>query len=329
MYKWMERKLLKKIITWIISILYLILAIVVVTLLAIHKLNTSAAIVLLVFTAIGFAFFNIIFLFSETRIYKKIDHELQSNKFMYIFVFLPIFIFPLLTGILVSFPSPINLDQNNEWISFFGSFFGGALTLAGVIITIKYSQNQFDENQRKGIKPYITVTHSTCEFYNDSSIIGLAYCANEENNRLLYFNEIEINGNYENIGLGPAINIAIYNISIGERKIKNPTNQSASLKINSISIYKILLYNISLSKNQLSNRFLDYYNTFFFTKNTLSKPPELNIEFDFVYEDMLGNKYKQHVQYYGQITSSTPPIELNILFKSIGKVQDVTESDLF
>ena len=103
------------------------------------------------------------------------------------------------------FPSNI---ENSDWVGFFGGYIGsliGAIvSLVGIIITIRYTNEQNKKDRELQIRPYCAV-----RYVDDNKLVGtdkiigelLFGCEPKENNGPEYTSIIYI----KNIGLGPAV----------------------------------------------------------------------------------------------------------------------------
>lgn len=103
------------------------------------------------------------------------------------------------------FPSNI---ENSDWVNFFGGYIGaliGAIvSLAGIIITIRYTNEQNKKDRELQVRPYCAM-----RFVHDDKLVGTNRiiaelpigCEPRENNGPKYTGIIYI----KNIGLGPAL----------------------------------------------------------------------------------------------------------------------------
>lgn len=103
------------------------------------------------------------------------------------------------------FPSNI---ENSDWVSFFGgyigSLIGAAVSLVGIIITIRYTNEQNKKDRELQVRPYCAI-----RYVHDSKLVGTNKiiaelpigCEPKENNGPEYTSIIYI----KNIGLGPAV----------------------------------------------------------------------------------------------------------------------------
>ena len=103
------------------------------------------------------------------------------------------------------FPSNI---ENSDWVGFFGGYIGaliGAIvSLAGIIITIRYTNEQNKKDRELQVKPYCAM-----RYVHDDRLVGTNKiiaelpigCEPKENNGPKYTSIIYI----KNIGLGPAV----------------------------------------------------------------------------------------------------------------------------
>lgn len=104
-----------------------------------------------------------------------------------------------------SFPSNI---ENSDWVSFFGgyigSLIGAAVSLVGIIITIRYTNEQNKRDRELQVRPYCAI-----RYVHDNKLVGTNKiiaelpigCEPRENNGPEYLSILYI----KNIGLGPAV----------------------------------------------------------------------------------------------------------------------------
>ncbi|WP_155008747.1 hypothetical protein [Priestia megaterium] len=49
----------------------------------------------------------------------------------------------------------VEAADNNDWIGFYGSYIGGIITLIALVVTIRYTNHQYKDQDRKRVQPYI------------------------------------------------------------------------------------------------------------------------------------------------------------------------------
>jgi putative Mn2+ efflux pump MntP len=247
-----------------------------------------------------------------------------KKKFLKSIFVLSLFVIPLFIGWIVSFNFVNWLETSNDWIGFWGGYLGGLFTLIGVLITINFSKTDSNEKQRLSVIPYVSIEQNASIDIDENKIpIGLIYAFSEsrEKNHSLFFDEVKIIGKCRGVGLGPSVNCYINDIKIGERKIDTNTSKVSVLTTSEESYFMLLFLNFGLYPNQLRKEFVNYYNEFWNATSKQPRKPEINIVFNFHFEDVLGHKYKQEVFYIGQLSKpqKNTADRLNILFKSIEK----------
>ena len=109
-----------------------------------------------------------------------------------------------------SFPSNMT---NSDWVGFFGgyigSLIGASVSLVGIIITIRYTNDQNKKDRELQVRPYCAI-----RYVHDNKLRGTNKiiaelpigCEPKENNGPQYSSIIYI----KNIGLGPAIEFDFY-----------------------------------------------------------------------------------------------------------------------
>ena len=99
------------------------------------------------------------------------------------------------------FPSNI---ENSGWVTFLGGYIGAIVSLAGIIITIRYTNEQNKKDRELQVRPYCTM-----RYVHDNKLVGTNKiiaelpigCEPKENSGPEYISIIYI----KNIGLGPAV----------------------------------------------------------------------------------------------------------------------------
>lgn len=104
-----------------------------------------------------------------------------------------------------SFPSNIS---NSDWVGFLGGYvgaiIGAVVSLTGIVITIRYTNEQNREDRELQVRPYCSIRYvSNLKSVNTMKELGcfMLGCEPQENNSPRYLSIIYI----KNIGLGPAI----------------------------------------------------------------------------------------------------------------------------
>jgi len=132
----------------------------------------------------------------------------KKNIIVIIISLVSLLLLPLVINWLIignSIPSNIS---NSDWVSFLGGYIGaiiGAIvSLVGIIITIRYTNEQNKRDRELQVRPYCSI-----RYVNDNKLVGtnkiLGYlpigCEPQANNGPRYDSILYI----KNIGLGPAI----------------------------------------------------------------------------------------------------------------------------
>lgn len=207
----------------------------------------------------------------------------------------------------------------SDWVGFWGSYLGGFFTLIGVALTIRHSKCDADEKQRLSIMPYLSINK---EETNNNEIIGLTYCLSEmqKENKYIYFDELKLDGNGVNVGMGPLVNCAIKDIKIENRVIDHHTNEASVVIHNGKFHFNLEILSISLEKKDMTETFLKNYSSCW-NSERMSTPPYITIQFYFYYEDVMGRQYRQRAEYHTQIIKKeltiTEPVHMR--FKKIYK----------
>ncbi|MFB4165326.1 hypothetical protein ACE1TI_16335 [Alteribacillus sp. JSM 102045] len=255
----------------------------------------------------------------------------KVKLFLCLLIILVIFSPIIVNSIIVS-PTThgFKVVNNNDWISFYGSIIGGLITLVGVALTIVYTSYQNREQDRKGIKPYISITQlyknsikdEVAHLTNDDYKIGLIAMVNNEKRSAndLMIDELSFYGFIKNIGIGTAINIQFVNMWIENKKIScGCTNVKNSLEVGAMDFFRIELFNIVVEDKDLSAKYKKMLNDI-----ESVKFPNIHFRFDIIYEDMLGNKYKQHSEIEVQIIDrGEEKKRFNVLFDNVSHPKEI------
>lgn len=196
------------------------------------------------------------------------------------------------TNYMLVSPSPFGMKIaiNNEWISFYGSFLGGLIggliTLSGVFLTIKYSEQRNKNQDRLKLLPYLRIKQIAKIEETKSSIIEHVISGRneEEGNE----GNIEVNFMMRNVGLGNCINIRLKQISIKNILIWE-SNQESNI---AVVVNDIIFFRIKLLKD------LFRCDKSFETVKSANESKEIEIiplKLEFSFQDLLGNIYLQGV----------------------------------
>lgn len=212
---------------------------------------------------------------------------------------------------------------HNEWIAFWGSYLGGFFTLIGVALTIRYSKRDAEEKQRLSIMPYLSINKDET---NNNEIIGLTYCLSEmqKEDKYIYFDELKIDGNGVNVGMGPLVNCTIKDIKIENREIDHHTNEASVVIHNGKFYFNLEILSISLVEKDMTDTFLKNY-SLCWDSERMRTPPYFTVQFYFYYEDVMGRQYRQKAEYHTQIVrrelTITEPVHMR--FKKIYKPEQI------
>ena len=137
---------------------------------------------------------------------------------------------PLLVMVLVNTPGHTTTD--NDWIGFFGSYFGavlgGIITLFVLVMTLKNNESnleltlqeerkQHEENKALAIRPYLTASKEDTLISDSGNILNdvtfsYGFISTEKDMHHEYIS-------LKNIGLGTAVNIKVHSISVFGKEV--------------------------------------------------------------------------------------------------------------
>lgn len=132
-----------------------------------------------------------------------------------------IFLLPLIIDHLIignNFPSNI---ENDEWVSFLGNYIGAIIgafvTLVGIKITIKFTNDQNKEERRLSVAPHFKYT--MCEESQLHRLHDVIIFMNPDEN-----SNTKVNATIKlkNVGKGPGLEMLVSNISFDDTKKEQP-----------------------------------------------------------------------------------------------------------
>lgn len=254
----------------------------------------------------------------------------KVNPQIILIVLVFIFIIPFVTSIFIAIPSLVKHNTNNAWIGFWGSYLGGLVTVIGVYMTIKYSINQYLQSRHDTIRPYLTVKQLyKTEFKDDVSHykpydfhLGLSGNPVNESGDTIVIKEFENYGEIINIGLGSALNLSIVDAKINDCQIGYASSYH-SLGCEDKVLYQFYLVDLTISKSNLPDEFLQGYDDFISGKS--NEIPELQFAFNIVYQDMYERYYSQKVKYRIQMLEDYKP---NIIGAIVYKQEILSDAEI-
>ncbi len=135
-----------------------------------------------------------------------------------------------------SIPSNIS---NSDWVGFLSGYIGSIVSMLGIIITIRYTNQQNKRDKENQVKPYCAVRFIPMDkgitIHNTVARLSIG-CGNYHENPDCYECLIML----KNVGLGPAVEFAVYIDDIEDGREHYPlllerTPQTASATINTLS----------------------------------------------------------------------------------------------
>ena len=233
---------------------------------------------------------------------------------IFVVICLPLAIDWLIIG--NKFPSNIS---NSDWVSFFGAYIGsliGAIvSLVGIIITIRYTNEQNKEDRELQVRPYCAI-----RYVHDEQIVGTKKiiaelnigCEPKENNGPKYVSILYI----KNIGLGPAVEFEfkIDKIDDGRKHYPILMQNNTNIENNFVSILQpgeeaAFPIQIFFNFDNISEEdFIDYGGSGIFRygvrPEVSRKYKNFNIIIHVYYYDMFKNQYAQVINLTSQMSVS-------------------------
>lgn len=204
---------------------------------------------------------------------------------------------------------PSNIS-NSDWVSFFGGYIGAiigaAVSLCGIVITIRYTNNQNQKDRELQVRPYCAVryvyTPKSISTRKELACLMLG-CEPKENNGPRYHSVIYI----KNIGLGPAIEFEfdVDDIDDGREHYPILPQQTPETVNNAVNLLQpgeeaIIPVNIWFNFDPITEKDIEIiedsplgkYNISY---NALNKYKNFDIKITVKYCDMFQNEYAQRI----------------------------------
>ena len=219
-----------------------------------------------------------------------------------IIIFVPL----ILDWVIIGNDFPSNIT-NSDWVGFFGGYIGalmGAIvSLIGIIITIRYTNEQNKKDRELQIRPYCIVRH-----VNDNKLVGTQKilaecqigCEPQNNNGPEHISIIYI----KNIGLGPAIDFSIYIDKIDDGRKHFPiltswSVQAANSTVNHLQPGEEAAFPIHIHFNFDPITADDVEEIEGLGKtvkiSTMQKYKNFDLKIKITYHDMYNNEYSQKI----------------------------------
>lgn len=211
----------------------------------------------------------------------------------YIFIgLLLLFLVPYLIARMMNISYFSWIKISNDWIGFWGSYFGGILTLIGVFLTIQYSKNEGNKKQKLLIRPYLSIT-MTENVLDMPNYLGLAGNIDEveRGECYLYIAELNIHAIMRNVGLGTAVQLVIRDMQLLDKTYTTTTNTLQTLAVGEVASISIELLSQGIEEEYYPQNIVD--KQLFQSDNRGYR--SVFFKFACEYEDLLGNKLQQNV----------------------------------
>lgn len=208
--------------------------------------------------------------------------------------------------IIMLFCIPIFLDYMNlgRHVPFYRStspdgwlsFLMGLLGFISIFISIQFSKEQFMEDKRIGIKPYLDITLESPGTKRCSSI-GIISINYDNMNINLYENKI-VNLVITNLGLGNCLRCEVIEIKLNGIKLNEDVSYIGNIRVNdSIKSELMIVFWFGDILENLKRKYIDKQlagspENF---KEKINKSSLNTVELIMKYKDILGNEYKKNI----------------------------------
>lgn len=200
----------------------------------------------------------------------------------------------------------IDNTELDTQLSFIGSLLGGVLSFLGVFITIRYtkkqfkeeikmSEEQFKEDKRISIKPYLDIR---LKEYNNEGIAHLGIFTINDFKNLNLYKQSNIGVEITNLGQGNCLECKLVGVKINDKKIDDEIVYISNLKISESILVKITFmqwYGDILEEIREKSIGKNIGNSYENFKKSICSDTLNVIELQFEYKDVLENKYNKNI----------------------------------
>ena len=217
-----------------------------------------------------------------------------------------------------SFPSNV---EDSDWIGFFGGYFGALIgafaSLGGVMLTIRFTREQSENDARLQVRPYCSFQYYNHAVRKESDqLIGhLAYgCEPKENENTHYSGVLYI----KNVGMGPALDFQYSCSEINDSRkhfavILQSNPEIESKKVNHLLpgekaafTFDILFNFDSIAEEDCFEIEREDGSTFpVYSLNPFKKYPSFEFTIRCLYNDIYNTVYYNDLKFYCQISISS------------------------
>lgn len=215
------------------------------------------------------------------------------------------FVLIVIVVIIMLFFIPIFLDYINlgRYVSFYRStspdgwlsFLMGLLGFISIFISIQFNKEQFREDKRIGIKPYLDITLENVGTVRYSSI-GIIPINYDNMNINLYENKI-VNLVITNLGLGNCLRCEVIEIKLNGIKLNEDASYIGNIRVNeSRKSELIIAFWFGDILENLKSKYVDkQLRSPEKCKEKINKLTLNTVELIMKYKDILGNEYKKSI----------------------------------
>ena len=236
---------------------------------------------------------------------------MKNNKWLWISIgILVVFFVPLAMDWLIignSFPS--NID-NADWVGFLGGYIGAligaAISLIGIVITIRHTSEENRKDRELQVRPYCSIRYVQDKVMRGTSkVLGYIVwgCEPKDNKGPDYRAMLYV----KNIGLGPAIefDISVEDIDDGrdhypilmQRTTETSNNATSVLQAGEDAAIPVIVeFNFdSIDPSQVTRCEDDNLGGFELSFDTLKKYKKFDVKITVRYRDIFDNVYAQRI----------------------------------
>ncbi|WP_212936554.1 hypothetical protein [Bacillus hominis] len=190
---------------------------------------------------------------------------------------------PIITNFIVTHT---NFEESNDWIGFYGNVLSSIAGLIGIILTIRFTTREENENRRLQVVPYLEISY---EPKSDGIKRTTIEMREPEHNHVVIGRLI-----LYNVGLGSVVDLRIHDIIFSGEK--------QNFTINSTNVVRV---NTEVIINLAIGIFVPTTTTNHETCQRHAKSRELKMKLS--YKDLLGNEYSQNLVFIVSVASEYNP----------------------
>ncbi|MDA2069892.1 MULTISPECIES: hypothetical protein [Bacillus cereus group] len=191
---------------------------------------------------------------------------------------------PIITNFIVTHTK---FEESNDWIGFYGNVLSSIAGLIGIILTIRFTTREENENRRLQVVPYLDISY---EPKYDEVIRTTIEMREPEYNR-----KVVGRLTLHNVGLGSVVDLRIHDITFSGKKQNFTINSSNVVRVDTEKVFNLAI-GIFLPEKTITNQESCQHH---------AKSRELKMKLS--YKDLLGNEYSQNLVFIVSVASEYNP----------------------